>query len=82
MQAPSIGLRATLLPGMGPVLSLPANVGDMKETPVKHLKAMSKLPDKADDFTTGQKLTLAAGIVDAVASFLGTKEDTGGNEET
>lgn len=54
----------------------------MKETPVKHIHAMSKLPEKADDFTTGQKLTLAAGIVDAIAGFLAVKEDPDGSEET
>ena len=82
MQAPPTGLRAGLLPGTGPVLSLLRCFGKKKETPVKHIHAMSKVPEKADDFTTGQKLTLAAGIVDAVASFLGTKEVAGGNEET
>jgi hypothetical protein len=54
----------------------------MKETPVKHITVMSKLPQKADDFTTGQKLTLAAGIFDAVAGFLAVKENPEGNEET
>jgi hypothetical protein len=64
------------------VLSLPAIYGNMKEIPVKHIQAMSKLPEKADDFTTGQKLTLAAGIVNAIAVFLEDKESGGGNGET
>lgn len=41
---------------------------------MKHIRIMSRLPQKADDFTTGQKLTLAAGIVDALASFFADKE--------
>jgi len=49
---------------------------------VKHIHVMTKLPEIAGDFTTGQKLTLAAGIVDAIASFLATKETSGGNDET
>ena len=65
---------------MGRVLSLRANVGDMKETPVKHIQAISRLPEKADDFTTGQKLTLAAGIVNAIAVFLEGKETSGSDE--
>jgi len=36
---------------------------------------MSRSPQKADDFTTGQKLTLAAGIANALASFFADKED-------
>lgn len=36
----------------------------------------------AGEFTTGQKLTLAAGIFDAFASFAATKETSGGNDET
>ena len=40
---------------------------------------MSKLPEKASDFTTGQKLTLAAGIIDAVASFFAAKEIASGS---
>jgi hypothetical protein len=42
---------------------------------VKHIQIMSKSPQKADDFTTGQKLTLAAGVVNALASFFADKED-------
>lgn len=49
---------------------------------MKHIQAMTKLPEKADDFTTGQKLTLAAGIVNAIAAFLEDKETGGGSEET
>ncbi len=43
---------------------------------MKHIHVMSKSPQKAGDFTTGQKLTLAAGIVDALASFFAAKEIT------
>ena len=49
---------------------------------MKHFTLMSKLPEKANEFTTGQKLTLAAGIVDAIAGFLAVKENPEGNEET
>ncbi len=49
---------------------------------MKHIYVMTRLPEIAGEFTLGQKLTLAAGIVDAVASFLATKETTGGNDET
>jgi len=35
---------------------------------------MSKLPERADDFSTGEKLALAAGITDAIAAFLESKE--------
>ena len=48
---------------------------------MKHFNVMSKLPEKANEFTTGQKLTLAAGIVDAIAGFLAVKENPD-NEET
>lgn len=41
---------------------------------MKHIYSMSKLPQKAGDFTTGQKLTLAAGVVDALAGFFADKE--------
>lgn len=49
---------------------------------MKHLYVLTKLPEKADDFTTGQKLTLAAGILDAVAGFFAAKEfvDDSGSE--
>lgn len=43
---------------------------------MKHLYVMSRSPEKASDFTTGQKLTLAAGVIDAVASFFDAKEAT------
>ncbi len=45
---------------------------------MKHICIMSRHPEKAGDFTTGQKLTLAAGIVDAMASFFAAKEITTG----
>lgn len=41
---------------------------------MKHLQIVSRQPMKAEDFTTGQKLTLAAGIADALASFFADKE--------
>lgn len=69
-----------LLPGTGGMLSLPIDVDIIKETLVKHIHAMTKRPEKADDFTTGQKLTLAAGIVDAIAGFLAVKENPQGDE--
>lgn len=43
---------------------------------MKHIHTLSKLPQKAGDFTTGQKLTLAAGVVDALAGFFADKEGT------
>lgn len=49
---------------------------------MKHIHTLSKIPRQAGEFTTGQKLTLAAGIFDAIASFLDDKETTGGNGET
>lgn len=49
---------------------------------MKHVHTVSKIPRQAGEFTTGQKLTLAAGIFDAIAGFLDGKETTGGNDET
>lgn len=49
---------------------------------MKHLHVISRHPVRAAEFTLGQKLTLAAGIFDAVAGFLGEKEGSGGNGET
>lgn len=46
---------------------------------MKHVHLMTRSPDKAGDFTTGQKLTLAAGITDALASFFAAKEAAGGS---
>ena len=43
---------------------------------MKHIQMLSRLPEKADDFTTGQKIALAAGISDALAGFFSTKEGT------
>ena len=43
---------------------------------MKHIQIVSRVPEKADDFTTGQKLALAAGISDAIAAFFTTKEGT------
>lgn len=40
---------------------------------MKHIQAMSRLPEKADDFTTGEKLAVAAGIADALAAFFESK---------
>ena len=40
---------------------------------MKHVNLLSKLPLRADDFTTGQKLTLAAGISEALSSFYAAK---------
>jgi len=40
---------------------------------LKHIQFMSRLPEKANEFTTGEKLALAAGIADAVAAFFETK---------
>ena len=54
----------------------------MRELPVKHVSSMTRLPEKATDFTTGQKLALAAGIFDAVANFTAAKEITNGSGET
>ena len=47
---------------------------------MKHLQMVSRQPVKAEDFTTGQKLTLAAGIIDALASFFAAKETGTGGE--
>ncbi|MBX3179898.1 MAG: hypothetical protein KF886_21310 [Candidatus Hydrogenedentes bacterium] len=44
---------------------------------LKHLQNLSRLPEKADGFTTGEKLALAAGIADAIAAFFETKEGAG-----
>ena len=49
---------------------------------MKHILTRSRIPQQAGEFTTGQKLTLAAGIFDAFASFVDGKELTGGNDET
>ncbi len=49
---------------------------------MRHLRILSRQPEKGEEFTTGQKLTLAAGIIDAVAGFFALKEDTGGSGET
>lgn len=49
---------------------------------MKHVCRVTRLPEKATDFTPGQKLTLAAGIFDAVANFTGAKEITNGSGET
>lgn len=49
---------------------------------MKHLHVISKPPGRAAEFTLGQKLTLAAGIFNAIAGFLGEKEGSGGNGET
>lgn len=44
---------------------------------LKHIQTMSKRPEKANEFTTGQKLALAAGIAEAVAGFFQAKESPG-----
>ncbi|MBL7649716.1 MAG: hypothetical protein JNK74_26370 [Candidatus Hydrogenedentes bacterium] len=49
---------------------------------MKHIQSVSRIPGRAGEFTTGQKLTLAAGIFDAIAAFFDGKETTGGNDET
>ena len=49
---------------------------------MKHIQLLSRLPRRAGEFTTGQKLTLAAGIFDAIAAFFDDKEVAGGNDET
>jgi len=41
---------------------------------LKHLKLLTQKPPCADGFTTGQKLTLAAGIADALSRFYAAKE--------
>lgn len=47
---------------------------------MKHLILMSQTPQRAEDFTTGQKLTLIAGISDALSTFYLVKETP--DEET
>lgn len=47
---------------------------------MKHVHTMTRLPEKAGDFTTGQKLTLAAGITDALAAFFKLKEAASSGE--
>jgi hypothetical protein len=54
--------------------SLHSHQHPRREGLLKHIQPMTKTPGKADDFTTGEKLALAAGIADAVAAFFEDKE--------
>jgi hypothetical protein len=41
---------------------------------LKHMILLSRKPQQADDFTTGQKLALFSGISNALANFYTAKE--------
>ncbi|MCF6285639.1 MAG: hypothetical protein L3K26_10665 [Candidatus Hydrogenedentes bacterium] len=41
---------------------------------MKHLNLLARKPNRAEDFSTGQKLALAAGISEALSSFYAAKE--------
>ena len=53
-----------------------------KDISLKHVNVMTRKPSQADDFTTGQKLSLAAGITSAVSSFYSAKENSTMDETT
>jgi len=37
---------------------------------------LSNTPEKAEDFTTSEKLTIAAGVADAVSQYFATKQES------